>query len=410
MKLPRASIGLIAIALLVSVTPATAQYMYLDSNGDGVHTSADQVNPSGPTVIDIWLDTDSNRDGSPAVCSTDSQAPLNINSYGVALKAAGGTVTWGTFTNRQPAIGNHGIRSETPGEFYDEYYSFSYLPPGTYRLATLQVGVASGAPSIEIASTVSYPLGMTTFGSFCDSREFDHTLRLGVDWFDIDGLPFGTGGSANSAPVLAQPTDMVVPVGEPASQALTATDADRQPMTFSKVSGPAYATVATIDYGSGSATGKVFVSPHVGDVGQATVMVSATDGIAMDQKSFGVTVNSSPNHQPAFAGPGKVDVVAGTTRRIRLSAIDPDGQPLAFNKIEGPDFAQVSTLLSGAGAGAGSLRLTPALCDAGTSAVAIAVSDGVSAQPSSLDLLVRAPSRAGPSPPPYMVPSSLDAV
>jgi VCBS repeat protein len=410
MNLPRVPIGLAAIVLLALAAPAAAQYMYLDSNGDGIHTAADQVNPVGPTTIEIWLDTDSNGDGSPAVCSVAGE-PFTINSYAVGLRATGGTVAWGTFTNRQPAIGTHGLRGETPTELIDEYYSFSYLPPGTYRLASLQMDVASGAPSIEIISTVSFPFpDQTSFGSSCDSREFDHTLRLGVDWFDIDGLPFGTGGSPNSAPVLTQPADMVVSVGEPASQALTATDADRQPVTFSKVSGPAYAAVATIEIGSGSAIGKIFLAPHIGDVGQATVMVSAADGIGADQKSFAVTVNSSPNHLPALAGPGSVDVVAGTTRRLRLSAVDPDGQTLAFSKIAGPDFTAVSTLASGAGAGAGSLRLTPSLCDAGSAAVTIGISDGVSTQPASIGLLVLVPSKAIPSPPPYPVPSQTNAV
>ena len=100
---------------LLFAPPATAQYMYLDSNGDGIHTAADQVNPAGPTVIDIWLDTDSNRDGSPAVCYV-AAAPLNINSYGIVLRVSGGTASWGTFTNHQPSMGLHGFTSASETE------------------------------------------------------------------------------------------------------------------------------------------------------------------------------------------------------------------------------------------------------------------------------------------------------
>jgi hypothetical protein len=58
-----------------------AQYMYLDSNGDGIHTAADEVNPAGPTTIEIWLNTAVNRDGSPAVCSIDTSLPLSISTH-----------------------------------------------------------------------------------------------------------------------------------------------------------------------------------------------------------------------------------------------------------------------------------------------------------------------------------------
>ena len=413
MNLPRASVGLVAFALLAIAAPAKAQYMYLDTNGDGVHTSADQVNPSGPTVIDIWLDTDSNRDGSSAVCSTDSLASFAINSYEFVLRATGGTMSWGTFTNNQPSMGLHSLPLNTETEYYDGYAGFTYVPPGTYRLGTLQATVATGTPSIQVvpepAGGGGYPRA-TSFGSPCPGIYGDHTMRLGIDWLDVDGLTFGSGGSANSPPILTQPTDMVVPVGEPASQALAATDVDRQPVTFSKVSGPAYATVTTVASGSGSASGKVFVAPHIGDVGPAIVTVNATDGIAADQKSFAVTVNPSSNHLPALTRPVNVDVVAGTTGRLRLYAIDPDGQTLAFSKIGGPDFAEVSTLASGSGAGVGSLRLTPKPCDSGPSVVTIGVTDGVSTQHTNVEVEVRASTISAPSPPPYPVATRANAV
>lgn len=407
MKLPRVPIGLIAILLLVPAVPATAQYMYLDSNGDGIHTAADQVNPSGPTTVEIWLDTDSNRDGSPAVCSTGES--MSMNSYAVGLRATGGSITWGSFLNRQSSM-THGIRRESDTEFMDEYYGFTYVPPGLYHLATLQLTVSSGTPAIQIVENVSIHFDATSFGSPCIGGNFQNTIELGVDWFDADGLPFGIGGSPNAAPLLAQPTDMAVPVGERISQALGATDADRQPVTFSKVSGPAYVTVATMDVGGGSAIGKAFVAPLVGDIGPAPVVVSATDGIATDQKSFTITVTSGPNHPPTLAGPGEINVVAGTSKRLSLAAIDPDGQALAFSKVAGPDFAEISTLSSGPGAASGSLRLTPALCDAGPSTITVGMTDGTSTQQVSLSVEVRIPSKATPSPPPYPVPSSAEAI
>ena len=83
-----------AVALLGAfATPAAAQYMYLDSNGDGIHTEADDLNANGvPTTVDVWIITNQNRDGSEAVCNTQDGI-LQINSYAVNLVAEGGTVT-----------------------------------------------------------------------------------------------------------------------------------------------------------------------------------------------------------------------------------------------------------------------------------------------------------------------------
>ena len=41
---------------LVSISDrAAAQYMYLDTNGDGVNTSADRMPSSGTVTIAVWL-------------------------------------------------------------------------------------------------------------------------------------------------------------------------------------------------------------------------------------------------------------------------------------------------------------------------------------------------------------------
>jgi hypothetical protein len=53
--------ALVLLALALAPLPSHAQYMYLDSNGDGVHTSADVLHGNGPTVVDVWLDTGHNR-------------------------------------------------------------------------------------------------------------------------------------------------------------------------------------------------------------------------------------------------------------------------------------------------------------------------------------------------------------
>ncbi len=104
----------VAVIVLVAAHTAAAQYMYLDANGDGVHTSADVVPASGSATFDIWLKTDENRDGSRPVCSRDSTSALTINSYTFLLRVRNGTVTWSNFVNRMPTAGGPRPRSFRP--------------------------------------------------------------------------------------------------------------------------------------------------------------------------------------------------------------------------------------------------------------------------------------------------------
>lgn len=96
---------LLAIGVVVfagAVPQASAQYMYLDTNGDGVHSTADDLQPNGvPTTVDVWIRTNANRDGSPALCNTQD-GDLTINSYVFNLEAVDGTVTYSGFINQQP--------------------------------------------------------------------------------------------------------------------------------------------------------------------------------------------------------------------------------------------------------------------------------------------------------------------
>jgi len=108
--------------------------MYLDANGDGIHTPADIVSSSGVTLVDVWIKTDSARDGTPASCSA-ADSSLTIRSYLVVLHAQDGTVTWGPFVNRQQEAMPFNIASafDTTDAFVF-YDGSNPLPPGTYKL------------------------------------------------------------------------------------------------------------------------------------------------------------------------------------------------------------------------------------------------------------------------------------
>jgi hypothetical protein len=384
MRTPALGLPVLALALLLLASPSSAQHIYLDSNGDGVHTAADVLHGVGPTVVDVWLDTGHNRDGTATVCGANPATPLDMFSYVVNLKAAGGTVSYSTFTNRIAQFATISPSASDGVEFFGGYYSTfasGSLAPGRYLLGSVEVNVVSGTPSVGVVTDVAPALGFfnpTAFGSNCDGTQNPNTITYGVDWFDADGLPFGSGGMANQSPSLSQPANMTVPSGETAVQTLTATDADGQRLTLAKSAGPAFLFVQTTDGGSGTAHGEIRLAPFASNVGTYTGGVSASDGQAVDQKSFNITVSQSSGHSPVLFDIPRLTVIAGNVGRQFISAGDPDGQTLHFSKVSGPAYAQLTELASRSGGASAALRAAPGLCDVGPAVARVAVTDGVS--------------------------------
>jgi len=322
-------------AALVLAPPAIAQYLYLDSNGDGAHTAADVVSPTGNTTVDVWLNTNHNRDGSTATCVT-GDGELTINSYEFILKAQHGTVTWGSFTNLMvPFTVNLGLASSGT-DYHNGFGGGTIFPPGLYHVATLTITPTTGTPTIVVAASTSLNGSyLTSFGSQCSGNDFDNTMKLGSEWTDADGLPYA--GALNTPPVMAQPSDMTVAAATTADQTLTATDSDGNPLTFSAIQPPLFVTVTTTNPGTGAATGNVHLAPNASDAGTRTQRIQVTDGIDTDQKQFQITVTVT--HLPITLSPiPDQELLLGHQVAVQLHASDPDGNPFTFEKTTGPDF------------------------------------------------------------------------
>src|SRR6185295_701748 len=181
--------------LFLSVTsPAFAQYMFLDSNGDGVNDASDRIEPDGPTTIDIWVDTSTNRDGSPATCDADPASRLTINQWEVVLRAVGGTLRWGPLDNNLPISENPACFADAadttdPVWYHNGWGGYRILDPGRYLVGRLRVEVATANPAILIMPyNPSQPTDISSFGSRCSGRDLDNTYKLGRDWQDADGI------------------------------------------------------------------------------------------------------------------------------------------------------------------------------------------------------------------------------
>jgi hypothetical protein len=174
----------VAVLGLAVGVPASAQYMWIDVNGDGVCTTDDNLS-AGTTSVDIWLSTNLNLDTSDAFCPTGEA--LTMNSYTFILRSGGG-VTYGAWTDMQGFGTNLYPGTTIAGN--DRWIgrgSGTPLAPGTYKLGSHAITVTGDAQLEIVASTSATNQAITSFGSQCPGVLGVNTLKLGVDWFDVCG-------------------------------------------------------------------------------------------------------------------------------------------------------------------------------------------------------------------------------
>jgi len=383
-RVPGSFLAILVITALSAAAPASAQYLWIDTNGDGVNTSADVVAPSGATTIDVWLATDHNANGDPAVCAS-GDATLTLASYSVVLRATNGTVSWGAVTNQIAAFTTAVPSSSDDTERELGYYGGAGLPPGTYRLATLSSTVASGTPSIAFAPQGTLDANFRTgFGSACSGTDFDNLIKLGVDFTDAAGI--GYGGAANHPPVLAAIADVSMGEGETRDQAVAATDADGDVITLTLTSSPSWASLLSSP-GAGAASGTVHLAPGFEDAGDASITVKAADAVANDQKTFAVHV-ANTNRAPEIAPIAAMNLAEGVLLDTPIQATDADGDACTFFVASGPLFITVSTISSSFGTTFGNLHAAPGFADAGTYEVIIGARDTFGAADSTTYLIL----------------------
>ncbi|MCI0583329.1 MAG: hypothetical protein L0227_10675, partial [Chloroflexi bacterium] len=223
-RVHRFLIPLFAILLLCPV-PTAAQYLYLDSDGDGLHTPADKMADNGvETTVRGYLVTNRDRLGTTRGCGDGTGSGINVYSYAVSLQIAGGTATFGAATPAAPFTTDLG--SSNPGDGVRDYVSFADatgagLPEGgPHLLFTFPVTGATGTPRLDIVVSASPSITAadpTYFASACLGDNFSSNIWfLGTtpsaadgEWYDVDGLATAS-GVVNQPPVLAVIAAMAV--------------------------------------------------------------------------------------------------------------------------------------------------------------------------------------------------------
>ncbi|SRR5258705_2713914 len=182
------------VAVLLGAGPAGAQYIYLDTNGDGVCNTSDLLY-SAVTSMDVYLNTNHSFDGSIRTCFTNPSQPLDIFSYDIVVHYSGpGSVTFHSFTNAASGfalLNALTVAGQDAGVGYQAPLGGN-LAPGLYKLGTFNISV-TGNPSLSfvgVSSNSSISSFGTGFGTSCDASDFANTEVLGVDFVDNCGPAF----------------------------------------------------------------------------------------------------------------------------------------------------------------------------------------------------------------------------
>jgi hypothetical protein len=202
-----------------------------------------------------------------------------------------------------------------------------------------------------------------------------YTLRLAAsdgvsNVFDETTITINPPAPPNTAPVWTGNPIAEADATEDAAYAGTladnATDAEGNPLTFAKVSGPAWLSVA--------ANGALSGAPANSDVGANTFTVSVSDGIAPAvEVTLNITVinsNDAPTWTVNPINAANATEDAAYTGSIAGNATDADaGASLTFAKVSGPAWLSVSPT--------GDLSGTPSNSDVGGNSFIVSVSDGI---------------------------------
>jgi hypothetical protein len=205
-------------------------------------------------------------------------------------------------------------------------------------------------------------------GRIDDFRIYNHGLT-GNEVYSL----WGQGGSSSAPTFTADPMVKAVATEDAAYTGQTlsgsATDVNGGTLTYSKVTGPAWLTVAS--------NGDLSGTPGNGDVGVQLAVVRVTDSSgATDDANLWITVNNV-NDAPVWSSSSltKLTVSAGQsylTASLAGDASDVDaGSTLTFSKVSGPSWLTVASN--------GTLVGTPGTADAGVNTFTVRVTDNTGA-------------------------------
>jgi hypothetical protein len=292
-----------------------------DANGGYLVTVAVATNQGGSATVSFaWNINDTPR-------------PPILTNPGNQTTAAGGTVSLQL------------VASQPDGDTLD--YSATGLPPG------LSIDSASGLISGTIpANTVLPTPASVTVTVSDDTLDTPLTASQTFTWAVTP---------TNQAPVLTNPGNQTNAAGDSVSLAVSASDPDGDPLTYTATGLPAG---LSIDAGGGTISGAIANSAASSTPYSVTVTVS--DGQSSASQTFSWTVGAV-----SLANPGDQSNTDGDTVSLALSASDAGGLTLTYGATGLPTGLSINT---GTGVISGTIANT---ADTGSPySVTVTASDG----------------------------------
>ncbi len=404
-------LAMVGSFLLFLTSPSAAQYMRITTDNPTDNT---RLRATGTTILTITLDTNHDKNAALQTCNSHTSAncsapataqPLDMFGYTLALKASGGTVTWGTFTASDAAYTNSSpqIQNDTEVEINQFRPTGTFTPPGPATIGTIPVTPVTGSPFIglQIGPGTLNPFGFGTgFATECDGFFFTNFYVVGDpadpcgtlsgqagDWFDWDGA--GSTGD-NNPPVLTVAPTASGTEGTPFSLTATANDPDATDnLTITATGFPPDLTFSSIVRPS-PASATISGTPGFNDAGNYVIQWTVFDsGSLSDTKSTSLSI-ANTNRPPTLNPISNMSVSDGATKDQAISGSDPDGDALTFSKVAGPTFMTVTTTSPTTG----NVHLAPGFADAGTYNAIAQASDGALVDSTSFTILAGVSNRA----------------
>nr|WP_013334799.1 CARDB domain-containing protein [Gloeothece verrucosa]ADN18050.1 YD repeat protein [Gloeothece verrucosa PCC 7822] len=236
-------------------------------------------------------------------------------------------------------------------------YTVSNLP----ERATFDADTAifSWKPSFTSAGTYNVTFSATDDGNGLTPITSSITVPITVS-------------NVNRTPTIVEVSNQTVQRGQVLNLNIAATDLDGDSITLSATGLPGYdlpSWASFIDNGNG--TGKLTLTPGIGDVGNSTITLKASDNQSEDDYSFIVSVVSS-NEPPQIKFIGDKVAVVGTPLEFTVLADDFNQETLSFSSINLPPGA---TLTPTNIYGQALFNWTPTSSNLGNHSVTLKVSD-----------------------------------
>ncbi|MBL4703932.1 MAG: putative Ig domain-containing protein, partial [Flavobacteriales bacterium] len=253
---------------------------------------------------------------------------------------------------------------------------------GNYQYAVIAIDADEETLTYQLTTA---PAGMTinATGIISWTPDFDQSGDHAVELSATDGTAAVTQSytiavaNTNRAPVLTAITDQTVAENQSISVTLQATDVDEDPLTFSVIGLPAFASL------DGS---QIIVAPgfeNAGSYGGITVTVS--DGVDSQQTTFSINV-TNVNRVPEISSTAVTAGAEGDIYQYTVIAADADDETLIYQLTTAPAGMTINAT--------GIISWTPNFDQSGDHAVAVSASDGTAAVTQSYTIAVTNTNRA----------------